>query len=38
MKKENSIKLFENHFEILAFESYQEFEEGDSILLIGRKK
>ena len=37
-QKEELINLFENQFEILAFESYQEFEEGDSILLIGRKK
>jgi cyclopropane fatty-acyl-phospholipid synthase-like methyltransferase len=30
--------LFENHFEILMLEEYKEFEEKDSILLIGKKK
>ena len=30
--------FFEEHFEILLIESYQEFEEGDSLLLIGKKK
>ena len=30
--------LFENHFEILLLEEYNEFEDGDSLLLIGRKK
>jgi len=29
---------FEKHFEILALESYAEFEEADSMLLIGKKK
>tara|TARA_R110002096_G_scaffold310833_1_gene505333 strand:+ start:274 stop:843 length:570 start_codon:yes stop_codon:yes gene_type:complete len=36
---EDSLKeLFEKHFEILVMELYKEFEDGDSILLIGRKK
>ena len=30
--------FFEEHFEILVLESYAEFEEGDSLLLIGKKK
>lgn len=30
--------FFEGYFEILSMISYQEFEEGDSILLIGKKK
>jgi trans-aconitate methyltransferase len=30
--------FFEGYFEILLIESYAEFEEGDSLLLIGRKK
>jgi len=30
--------LFEGHFEILLLEEYKEFEEKDSILLIGKKK
>ena len=30
-------KLFEPHFEILLLEEYQEFEEGDSLLLIARR-
>lgn len=30
--------FFKNNFEILSITSYQEFEEGDSLLLIGRKK
>lgn len=30
--------FFENQFEILHLESYKEFEKGDSILLIARKK
>jgi cyclopropane fatty-acyl-phospholipid synthase-like methyltransferase len=30
--------LFEKHFEILLLKVYQEFEVGDSLLLIGRKK
>ncbi len=30
--------LFDEHFEILLLESYAEFEDGDSLLLIGRKK
>jgi len=29
---------FEKHFDILAIEKYKEFEDGDSLLLIGRKK
>lgn len=31
-------KLFGAHFEILYIDSYAEFEEGDSILLIGKRK
>jgi SAM-dependent methyltransferase len=31
-------KLFEGHFEILLLEEYPEFEDGDSILLIAKKK
>lgn len=35
----NSLKeYFENHFEILMLVDYAEFEDGDSILLIGKKK
>ncbi|MFY0599928.1 MAG: class I SAM-dependent methyltransferase [Cyclobacteriaceae bacterium] len=35
---ENSLRtFFEGHFEILMIEAYQEFEEADSLLLIGRK-
>lgn len=30
--------IFEKHFEILMIEAYEEFEEADSLLLIGRKK
>lgn len=30
--------LFDNYFEILLLEEYGEFEEGDSLLLIGKKK
>lgn len=36
---EEKIKdIFKDYFEILSIKSYQEFEEGDSILLIGKKK
>jgi cyclopropane fatty-acyl-phospholipid synthase-like methyltransferase len=31
-------KAFETHFEILSLSLYNEFEDGDSILLIGKKK
>ncbi len=31
-------KLFEKHFEVVVLELYEEFEAGDSLLLIGRKK
>jgi cyclopropane fatty-acyl-phospholipid synthase-like methyltransferase len=31
-------KLFENYFDILHIEQYAEFEQGDSILLIGQRK
>jgi cyclopropane fatty-acyl-phospholipid synthase-like methyltransferase len=35
----DSLKVFfENHFKILLIEEYAEFEDGDSILLIGKKK
>lgn len=30
--------LFENHFEVLLLESYAEFEENDSLVLIARKR
>jgi cyclopropane fatty-acyl-phospholipid synthase-like methyltransferase len=30
--------LFEDYFEILLLEEYNEFEDGDSLLLIGKKK
>ncbi len=36
--KVNLIDIFRNLFEILSIDSYNEFEDGDSILLIGRKK
>ena len=36
---EESLKdLFSSKFEILILESYAEFDEGDSLLLIGRKR
>lgn len=36
---ENALKdYFKEYFEILLLESYMEFEEGDSVLLIGKKK
>ncbi len=36
---ENELKdYFSKHFEILVIEPYAEFEDGDSLLLIGRKK
>ena len=31
-------EFFEEYFEVLHLESYAEFEEGDSLLLIGKKK
>jgi len=31
-------EIFKDYFEILSIESYKEFEDGDSLLLIGRKK
>ena len=34
----NLKKLFSNYFEILSLASYPEFEDDDSILLIGKKK
>lgn len=36
--KEALTELFEKHFEILSIEEYPEFEEGDSLLLIAKKK
>lgn len=30
--------LFEDYFEVLLLEEYKEFEDGDSLLLIGKKK
>ncbi len=35
---ESLLEIFGDYFEILLLEDYKEFEEGDSILLIGRKK
>lgn len=35
---ENLRNLFEGSFEILLLEEYNEFEDGDSLLLIGKKK
>ncbi len=35
---ENLKEFFGNHFDILLLESYKEFEDNDSLLLIGRKK
>ena len=32
------IKVFKNYFEILSIENYKEFEDDDSLLLIGKKK
>jgi cyclopropane fatty-acyl-phospholipid synthase-like methyltransferase len=35
----NSLKeIFENHFETLIIDEYAEFEDGDSLLFIGKKK
>lgn len=31
-------EFYKDYFEILSIESYKEFEEGDSLLLIGKKK
>lgn len=31
-------EVFKNYFEILSIENYKEFEDGDSLLLIGKKK
>lgn len=36
--KENIEEVFGAYFEIISIESYKEFEEGDSLLLIGRKR
>ena len=36
---ENSLKeIFQKYFNVLSIETYQEFDKGDSILLIGQKK
>lgn len=35
---EELLLLFEPHFEVLVIKDYKEFEEGDSTLIIGRKK
>ncbi|HEY9114087.1 MAG TPA: hypothetical protein VIN10_05265, partial [Bacteroidales bacterium] len=32
------IEFFKEYFEVLSLTTYQEFEEGDSLLLIGKKK
>lgn len=37
-KEINLRELYKDYFEILTIESYEEFEDGDSLLLIGRKK
>lgn len=37
-KEENLREIFGSYFEILSVESYGEFEDGDSLLVIGRKK
>ncbi len=37
-EKEDLIKLFERHFNILQIELYKEFEESDSIRIISEKK
>ena len=34
----NLKKIFKENFEIISIESYKEFEDNDSILLIGKKK
>ena len=31
-------EMFEDYFEILSIEQYKEFEESDSLVLIGRKR
>jgi trans-aconitate methyltransferase len=36
--KETLTKIFEDYFEIVSIEYYKEFEESDSLLLIGRKR
>ncbi len=36
--EEDLKKAFEDHFEILSLEPYMEFDDGDSLLIIGRKK
>ncbi|MDO5978538.1 class I SAM-dependent methyltransferase [Flavivirga spongiicola] len=36
--KANLKKFYEDSFEILSLEDYQEFDEGDSLLLIAKKK
>ena len=35
--RESLTQIFKKYFEIIAIESYKEFEEGDSLLLIGKK-
>ena len=35
---ENLMSIFKDHFEIILIENYKEFDENDSILLIGKKK
>lgn len=37
-KEEGLTDLFNEYFEVLLIEAYKEFEEGDSLLLIGKKK
>ncbi len=37
-KKDDLKRMFKGYFEILLIITYQEFEEGDSLLLIGKRK
>ena len=36
--EEDLTKIYKDYFEILSIESYKEFEDGDSLLLIAKKK
>lgn len=36
--KENLVEIFSDFFEILYIDSYNEFDDGDSLVLIGKKK
>jgi len=37
-KKSDLIRVYKDYFEIISIDSYNEFEDGDSLLLIGSKK